>query len=268
MTIDHLDVTLSNGTLQQFVPQEAPAFPQLYQVKWDHEIPEAVARRLGITSFVDRINSTPMIFRARPYNKTLLTERLQWLWKSEIDIEGAGLGKDKLLQVWRWMTDHNRAYTNGVGCDILRDYILGLRMDLGLPGIFPLLSGGAVVAGREVLYPETNGTPHLELDHIGPDGKVPGVDAIFVGGASAISHRSHPWLIHYAVNSTKTKLADDPSMPYGGSYLVNPWTTEIWQGRNAPVPFIAREPVYFPLELLKKLPAGSPVPSPYNPPRP
>jgi hypothetical protein len=264
MTIDHLQVTYTPTAMQKFYLQ-GPAIPQLYQVKWDHEISDADAHNYGITSFTDRLNARPMIFRVEPFNKTLLTERLQWLWKSEIDIEGAGLGKETLLQVWRWMTSHDRAYTNGVGCDILRDYILRLRLTLGLPGIYPLLTGGAVVAGNETTY---QGIRQLELDHIGEDGQVPGVDAKFVGGASAISHRSHPWLIHYTVNSTKTKLTDDPSLPYGFSYLVNPWTTEIWQGRNAPVPFIAREAVYYPLELLKKLPLGNLPPSPYNPPRP
>lgn len=258
MTIASLEVAFSTGTLQTFLPQDAVPLPQLYQAKWDHEISEAVATRYGITSFNDRGNGLPMIFRPAPFNKSLLTESLQNLWYANIVREGAGLSVDQLHQAWRWMTDHNRAYTNGVGPDILRDYILQERMDLELPGIFPLITGGGVYAGNETTY---QGIRQLEVEHIPHNYQyTPGDVAIF---------RNHfPWLIAYAVNSTKNKLTNDPSMPYGGDYLVNPWTTELWQGRNAPVPLIAREAIYYPLELLKKLPLGSPVPSPYNPPRP
>jgi hypothetical protein len=240
MTIAHLEVSFPTS-LRRFVPRP-PIAAQLYQVKWDHEISE--------TQLAERPDNRPMIFRPEPFNKTLLNEAAQRLWFANIEIEGAGLTPEQLRQVWRWMTDHNRAYTNGVGCDILRDYILRQRMDLGLPGMFPLLTGGAVLKGKETTY---RGIRQLEIDHIGADGKAP-------DGATAITHGTHPWLIAYAVNSTKKQLED-------GTYLVNPWTTELWQGRNAPVPLIAREAIYYPLERLKKLPVGAPVPSPYNPPR-
>lgn len=213
-----------------------PRFPfDLYRVKWDFQVyPFGFASR-------------PAAFqRLKPQDHTLMDETMQNLWFDQIKLEGGGLARDELLQAWRWLTASDRFITNGQGPDILRDYIRQERLDERLPGIFPLASAGNVLRGT----PDYDGRAFLAVDTLRPGMTFP----------SDLSHDKHPWWIHYATTTTGRKLPD-------GTYLCNPFSTRNWVGRNAPHPVLASETVRIEMRFLDRIPAGTPVPSPYNPPR-
>lgn len=215
---------------------QGPTFPfDLFRVKWDFQMyPYGFASR-------------PAAFqRLKPHDHTLLDERLQQLWFEQIKIEGRGLSDDELRRAWRWLTASDRFITNGQGPDVRRDYILGVRLDEPLPGIFPLASAGNVLRGKV----EFDREEYLAVDTLRPGMTFP----------ADLSHAKYPWWIHYATTTTGRKLAD-------GTYLCNPFSTKTWMGRNAPHPVISSEPVRIEMRFLDRIPAGMPVPSPYNPAR-
>jgi hypothetical protein len=215
---------------------QGPSFPfDLYRVKWDFQV-----YPYGFTS-------RPAAFqRLQPHDRTLMDETIQKLWYEQVKREGRGLSEDELLQVWRWLTASNRFITNGQGPDILCDYIVRERLEARLPGIFPLASAGNVLRGTT----EFDGRTFLLVDTLRPGMTFP----------SDLCYEKHPWWIHYATTTTGRKLAD-------GTYLCSPFSTRIWVGRNAPHPVISSGPARIDLRFLDRIPAGTPLPSPYNPPR-
>jgi hypothetical protein len=156
------------------------------------------------------------------------------------------LSEEDLLHAWRWLTASNRFITNGQGPDIRRDYISNERMDMSLPGIFSLASAGNVIKGT----PEFDGRSYLVVDTLTSNMQFP----------SDLCHARYPWWIHYGTTTTGRKLED-------GTYLCNPFSTNTWVGRNAPYPLLASMPVRIEMRYLDRIPAGTRVPSPYNPPR-
>ena len=227
-----------NGLRFQWLdaPHTSPSFSiDLYRVKWDFQV------------YTSGFAARPAAFqRLQPFDHTLMDAEIQRLWFHQIELEGHGLSQEVLLQVWRWLTASNRFITNGQGPDIRRDYILNQRMDQQLPGIFSLASSGNVLKGR----PEFDKVWWLVVDTLTPNMSFP----------SDLCYIKYPWWIHYGTTTTTKKLADK-------TYLCNPFTTNIWQGRNAPYPLFASQEVRIEMRYLDKLPAGTPLPSPYNPPR-
>jgi hypothetical protein len=217
-------------------PPSGKTFPfDLYRVKWDFEI------------YVNGFAARPAAFqRMRPFDHTLMDEAIQHLWFDQIRLEGAGLPQAELLHAWRWMTASNRFITNRQGPDVQRDYILNERMDKPLPGLFPLASSGNVLKGTPVF----DKMWYLAVETMDPTMDFP----------ADLSYDKYPWWIHYGTTTTGKKLAD-------GTYACNPFSTNTWVGRNAPHPIFSTQPVRIDMTLLEKIPAGAPVPSPYNPPR-
>ncbi|HSR20744.1 MAG TPA: hypothetical protein VLL49_07510 [Anaerolineales bacterium] len=215
---------------------QGPSFPfDLYRVKWDFEaFPYGFAPRPAAVQ------------RLEPYDHTLMDETIQNLWFDQIKIEGQGLSQDDLLHAWRWLTGSKRFLANGQGTDVRCDYISGERLDEPLPGIFPLASAGNVLRGT----PDDDRVDHLRVDTLHPGMTYP----------SDLSHAKHPWWIHYGTSSTGRRLAD-------GTYLCNPLSTRFWEGRHAPYPLFSSAPVRIEMRFLQRIPAGTPLPSPYNPPR-
>ena len=171
---------------------------------------------------------------------------IQHLWFDQIKREGLGLSDAELVQAWKWLTASNRFITNGQGPDVRRDYILNQRMDQPLPGIFSMASSGNVLKGTPVF----DKIWYLVVETLTPNMNFP----------TDLSHAKHPWFVHYATTTTTKKLAD-------GTYLCNPFSTKTWVGRNAPHPVFATHEVRLDMNYLEKLPAGTPIPSPYNPAR-
>jgi hypothetical protein len=216
---------LSNGALQ---PRLEPR--QLYQVKHDYEL------------HGDDFRARPAeVFRMEPQHYVKMSRALQEFWFSLIRGEMARVAtEDQMKAAWRYLTDSHRAFTNGQGPDILRDYITGERMDQPLPGISTLICGGNVLAGRE-------DGDELVIETIDPTQPLP----------FGITHNSHPWLVQWATVSTKDKLAN-------GTYKVTRFAVAKMMGCESPVPVIANREVRIKLAMLKKLSIGAPVPSPYN----
>lgn len=238
---DHLNLIFRDGTAQTFVLPAAPppgpgTPPQLYRQRHDYE--------LYPTTFAAR---PAEVFRLNPFDHTLLNKALQEMWFGQIKIEGAGLSFEILAKTWQWLTRSNCDLTNGQGTDRRRDYILNVRMGEPLPGIFPLGLGGNVYVGTEEVY---RGEKSLRVTTLSQS-YIP----------TDLSHANYPWLIHYGTVTTSRKLSN-------GTYAVIPFSTNYWQGRNAPQPLVASEPVWIGMDMLEKLPAGARPPSPYNPPRP
>jgi len=217
-------------------PAAETTFPfDLYRVKWDFQI------------YVHGFAARPTAFqRLEPHDQTQMDETIQHLWFDQIRLEGAGLAPDELIHAWKWLTASNRFITNGQGPDVRRDYILNQRMDQPLPGMFSLASSGNVLKGTPVF----DKIWYLAVDTMTPTMDFP----------NDLSHDKYPWWIHYGTTTTGKRLED-------GTYMCNPFSTETWIGRNAPHPIFSTQPVRIDMSLLDKIPAGTPVPSPYNPPR-
>ena len=212
------------------------SFPfDLYRVKWDFQI------------YVHGFTPRPAAFqRLQPFEHTLMDSTIQHLWFDQIKREGLGLSEAELEQAWKWLTASNRFITNGQGPDVRRDYILNERMDQPLPGVFSLASSGNVLKGTPVF----DKIWYLVVETLTPNMNFP----------TDLSHAKYPWYIHYATTTTTKKLAD-------GTYLCNPFSTKTWVGRNAPQPVFATHEVRVDMSYLEKMPAGTPIPSPYNPAR-
>ncbi len=217
-------------------PSTGLAFPfDLYRVKWDFQI------------YVHGFAGRPAAFqRLLPFDQTQMDSEIQHMWFDQIKLEGAGLPDADLEHAWRWLTASNRFITNGQGPDVRRDYILNERMDEPLPGVYPMGSAGNVLKGTPIF----DRIWYLEVETITPNMDLP----------ADLSHAKYPWLIHYATTTTTKKLDD-------GTYQCNPFSTKTWIGRNAPHPVIASRETRLDMSYLEKIPAGTLLPSPYNPTR-
>lgn len=217
---------LSDGTIQKLTLPR-----QLYRVKHDYELhPNG-----------DFLARPAEVFRLDPQHYTKLTEAWQRFWHARIEDEMRHIATAaQIIDAWRYLTHSERAFTNGQGPDLRRDYITGERLDQPLPGLSSLICGGNVLAGVEQ-------GDELIVETL--DGNQP--------PPMGITRATHPHLIQYGTVSTKQKLAN-------GSYKVTKFTVAKMMGCNAPVPILANREVRIKLSMLVKLPLESPVPSPYN----
>ena len=232
-TINYIKAVGSDSISRYFVPGEPI---QLYRQRHDYEL------------WPDSFSARPAeVFRLDPNVQTLMTQAIQLMWFNQIVMEGHGLAMTDLKRAWRWLTGGDRYMCNGAGTDTHRDYIDAKNLSKPLPHLFPLGLGGNVYRGVEEVY---RGSPSLRVDTMTPWMMVP----------PNLCHDLHPWWIHYGTVSTRNRLPD-------GTYVVNPFSTLHWQGKNAPSPLMASQPSWISLDQLEKLPLGAPAPSPYNPPR-
>lgn len=193
---------------------------QLYQVKHDYELP------LGIRDCAP----CPEVFRLEPHTGVLLTEELQYFWYNLlVKMNNGYMSNDSLKSAWRNLTASNRAFTNGRGTDTCRDFISNTNYGQVLPMFYPLVCGGNILTGDEVIV---NNISWLRVNTIDTTDLV------------GISREETPWLIQFGTIVQFDKVIRFPQL----------------DGKEVPVPVLGKQPIYFPMWKLKKLPLGSPIP--------
>lgn len=212
---------------------------QLYQVKHDYELPKGVWR------------AAPEVFRLNPQHYVTMTEEVQVfmfkLLSDEMDKVGASLEQKKAA--WRYLYDGDRAFTNGRGVERFKDFITPANLSSSeYPGLSTLICGGNVVMGEPVMAKwDTEIEPCLDVDTLRDYPSV----------LSDFNRDNYPYWIFYATIATTTKLSN-------GTYKVTRFSVPKMMGANAPVPIMAFAPVVIPMWMLKPLPLGGSIPSPYN----
>jgi hypothetical protein len=231
--IAKMKLFLPDGTL--YIPETIGV--QYWQVKHDYEIGGGLRQNL------------PEVFRLNPQHYVLMTEDIQyWMFNIlsvEMDKVGATIAQKKAA--WGYLYDGGRAFTNLKGVNTHKDFIRRINLDKQLPGLSTLICGGNILTGTEVVAKwGTSPEPCLQVNTISP-----------IAPLKSVSRETTPALVQYATISTLNKLDN-------GTYKVTRFSAPAMMGANAAVPIMSRDPVVFPLRLLKRLAIGSPVPTPYN----
>lgn len=221
---------------------------QLYQVKHDYELYKLPDGSVDTSKLRQNM---PEVFRLEPFHYTAMTQPIQEFMFSLLGLELAKVGVTDLELVkytWSKLYGSTTAFANGQGVDIRRDYIRGINLDQPLPGLMSIICGGNVLTGIETTAKwGSQVQPCLQVEAI-------------VAQASMPDYRTRdeaPTKIQYATICTLAELPDR-------TYKVTRFSAPAYQGANSPVPVLVSQQVYFPLRLLKKLPMGADVPSPYN----
>lgn len=231
----------------EVTPPPAPSI-QYYWVLQDDMIPGYVRPAQG------KLPGAPAVFRLEEHLPVVLSETRQRYWFNLNRSGDWGVDYRAFMQY----TDSHKAFTNNTGIlnhgvQVGRDYVGNTGANLPDPKMFPLICARNVISGTEVKLMQKVGALRS------------GTWALRVNAISdfnePITHDTRPDLIHVATNILFNKKAPD------GYWQVNAFPER--GGREGypvyyPV-FSNSKPLYYPLNQLKKLPLGSPLPSAYNP---
>lgn len=229
--IKHSLNVFDNGDLQV---ADAPVGRQLYQVKHDFEIPPKYIWRKDA-----EVN--PLIDK----HFTEMDEAWQRfffdLHKSEN--HNNAFSEAEMVKKFTGSYKFDKAMTNQNGfedpTDERANYIEGTNLSRPLPKVASIIMGGNILSGRE-------DGEYLWVDYIDGNNSPPSI--------LDVNRRKTPWLIQYGTIAYWTgKVGRFPDMvdEVRGIYY------------NTPYPVFAMKPVKISLLLLKKLPIGSLIPSPY-----
>lgn len=198
----------------------------------------------------DISTSRPEVNPLSPLAAFPFTEEWQWFAFGLLENQSNGqLTQSQLIQAFNSIYSSTTAFCNDQGVESNRNYITGdiysEHQLLPLPKIFPIICGGNVVTGEEVVVKNVR---YLRIEHLG--GMPPDLDDV--------SRATYPWFVQYATIITTHKLDND-------GYVVNRFAQ--MHGLDVPVPIVGQSDVdyLYPLSNLRKLPLGSSAPSPYNP---
>lgn len=231
-----LDI-LSDGTVRDV----STAPPQLYRIRHDFEV--GYARPCVAT-----MGGCPEVWFLRENQFNWLTREWQeyWFWLNRGDRTVAGD-----LKAWSAYTNGHAFITDYNGTDDFHDYITNDNEGKPYPDVDPkikrLVCGGNVVTGTEF---EFRGAKYLS--------------PVFMDASQlpdySITYKTHPWLVHHAVNVTSANKANPfayANTKYGGrnngAYILYPF---MGVGEDARIS----------MGLLEKLPLGASIPNPYYPP--
>jgi hypothetical protein len=172
----------------------------------------------------------PEVFRLFPHHNVVLTEPLQKLWRN--------LNPQLTDEQWTLCLGNTLAFTNNTGFPGHRNYVTGAEPNAKDPKMdFARVCGGTILKEKYV----RDGMLYFEF--IDTRQPIPPVDYVI----------NHPYLWFEAVN-----IAESAGKP----------VIRMFKGRwGVPVymPLLASQDVYYPVELLTKLPAGIAVlPSVYE----
>ncbi len=172
-----------------------------------------------------------------------LTAGWQWFWYEQLRLSaGYSMAPSELQQAWRGLTTSDRAFTNGRGTDLCRDFISDRNEGAGLPGEETLTCGGkvALCVGDPIHMSGQDWLPFMALDGSEPP-------------PLGVNYKNSPWLFTPAVIAY-------PDGRVGPFPQLN--------GCDVPAPFVSKGGVsYLPAKRVVRLEGGLPFPGPYIPPR-
>jgi hypothetical protein len=249
--LEHIDLRPAVGPMQLFHFDPYPPV-QLYQVLHDYEIPNKEIRA-----------GMPEVMRLEPNVATIMDEDFQWFafdllfWRYR---QGDRSGiTDVEKRIWNsvYQGRPGRFITNGAGVEEYANFITGERLPfshnfIGYPKFYNLVCGGNVLTGSEIQA--DNGERLLLVQAL--SGVMPSV--------YNVRRSTCPWLVQVGTSQTgdfipgtqTTRVEPFPQFANAGMAWV-----------DVHVPIASPRPATYPLRYLRKLPLGSAVPSPYNPPR-
>lgn len=233
VAVRSLDASMKLITLQRVLPAEPEPAPipnpdtyTYYQALHDFELPDkyidedySQTKRIRLAAFETSNAGVPEVFRLEQFHFTNLTEPLQRLW--------FGLNPGMTLNAWGALTNGTLAFTNDHGTDQFRDYIRGQNMNKGLPKIATLICGGDVYTGVEV-------GNMLRVNTIIPSIRIPTPEEA----------RARRLCFRATIIQKDGEVIRFPQMR-------NVIPPDVW------IPLISSFPVYYPLDKLRRLPAGT-----------